>query len=133
MNPKDIQPPYTWQCKLNGVPTQPLILPELSGPSTIQICYTDNLEDTENVLEFNHTAADSTVLLDYLEYLPLNSTVPQRYAYTSISADDASLIYNPGHPQGEVYSLESGIQIISGQASPGNIPYATLQFTGPLF
>ncbi len=119
--------PYYWSCELNGVATQPLALPKLGEPSIIQICFAENLEVIENELTF-HYGIFGAVMIDYLEYLPFDSTIARSYPYTSISADDTSLIYPPGPDN--ILSLEFGIEITVGQAFPGKDPYLTLQFTG---
>lgn len=131
MNPEDIHIDFNWQCQVNGISTQPLVLPQLNGPSTIQICFADGLDNTENVLYFQYSdngPGTGTVVLDYLEYLPFNSSISEIYPYTSVSSDDEIVSYNGAYPT--PISFEFGI---NGQSVLAVDIYATVQFTGPSF
>ena len=131
MAPDDIHLSYNWQCQVNGVSTQPLVLPQLNGPSTIQICFADGLDNTENVLYFQYSdngPGTGTVVIDYLEYLPFNSSTSETYPYTSVSSDDATVSYDNAFPN--PISFEFGI---NEQSVLAHDDYAAVQFNGLLF
>ena len=131
MAPDDIHLSYNWQCQVNGVSTQPLVLPQLNGPSTIQICFANGLDNTENVLYFQYSdngPGTGTVVIDSLEYLPFNSSTSETYPYTSVSSDDATVSYDNAFPT--PISFEFGI---NEQSVLAHDDYAAVQFNGLLF
>lgn len=87
---------------MNSIPSTPVALLALTAPTTVKICFEDNLPDEENQLTFTMiigiSATKTQVLFDYLEYQPTFSAAPQLQSFVGISADDPSIVYSTSNP-----------------------------------
>ena len=129
---KNATAPYQWTCKLNGIPTPPVVLASITIPTTIKICSKDGLEDGEYLLEFSfNSGTGPQVLFDYLEYIPSISVTPQTYNFVGVSADEASIAYSTAWTRKTLPDGTSGVQAVEmiGQQMNCSVQY---QFTGLL-
>lgn len=88
-----------WQCQINLVPTTPIDITDYGEAATVKICSGVAPDNTENVqFEFflinNVAGQQNDILFDYLEYIPLPSSVPEAYSFISIDSNDEGIIYD---------------------------------------